>query len=443
MNDPAAQFVDLTDQPGWHRSQVLPNQWTKSGGQNPTFWVPQTGLNVAGNGGYNSTSPGLREYYENANAQQLLPGDPKYIYQDAQLLSQGCRGGGGFCGKVAANTNFVMPGQWVHKQDYTDHDVRLEYIHPDMPWIEAVHKFQISVAPVGYTNTYNTAYFRVPARKGPGNYIAWYIWTGYYDVVDVNVQPTTVPIAKPYGLPSASLPAANTYTRIDHCELNFIHNPVTACKRVDPNTMDISACVAACSQAGGNCNAIQISRVTNVPTFVGKPPNQHQVNVPVNIPFIAWNSTQQDINGRSLGPCGFDAVNLRTRAGCQMNTSQLAPGAPQCLRTSFADTDYVCFGIQTAQAMNQSLQATPSFAFVTEPQDPRFYSSCVMKAATYGFTNFPEYPAPRPKWTAADACIPCHFLDQVNHMTTFNATIAKVPNWEKVTLSPNTCAPCY
>src|SRR4051794_27488279 len=103
-----------------------------------------------------------------------------------------------------------------------------------MPWIEAVHKFQYTVPPVDYTNTYNKAYFRIPAKKGAGNYIAWWIWSGYSDAIDVNVQPNYV--THRYGTNPANA-LSTSFTRVDHCEFNFWQNTLSGCRRVDPNTM--------------------------------------------------------------------------------------------------------------------------------------------------------------------------------------------------------------
>jgi hypothetical protein len=423
----------ITNQPGWHRTQMLPNQFKKDGKTaNPSFWVPQTGLAVTGNGGYNDTTPTLNEYYENYGT-QYAPGDSKYIHQDSTLLSTQCRGGINFCN---TSTNFVPPGQWVHNSMYDSHNARLEYQHPSpaLSWIESVHKFQISVAPQGYTNTYNTAYFRIPARKGPGNYMVMYIWTGYSDVIDVNVMATTTPNPTPYGKSKPS--TSPTYTRIDHCELNFIQNTIGGCRKVDPLTMDISACVKDCTNNGG-CDSIQVTRYGKI---------AGTLNTAINIPFAAWNIGHYNTDTSMVtGPCGYVSVPLRVRAGCKMNTTQVS--APACLDKGFNPGDYVCFAAAAERALiaNFTIQATPYFSYVSEAQDPKFYSSCVLKSKDYGFDpkTFPAYPAVKPKWQAGAGCIPCQFLDQVNALNTFNSTWGRVPNWERATLGSTQCTPCY
>jgi hypothetical protein len=105
----ASDDEDLTTKPGWHRAQLLPNQYKKDGNMNPSFWVPQVGLAATGNGGYNDTQPSLNEYYENPGRAQYMPGHSKYIHQDSNLLSTQCRGGNNFCNNSI--TTFVLPGK--------------------------------------------------------------------------------------------------------------------------------------------------------------------------------------------------------------------------------------------------------------------------------------------------------------------------------------------
>jgi len=134
-----------------------------------------------------------------------------------------------------------------------------------------------------------------------------------------------------------------------------------------------------------------------------------------------------------LGPCGYSSIPLRYRAGCKLNSTQVM--APRCIASDFAPTDYVCY--TSGEVMNSTLQATPAFASVDEPQDPRYYSTCVLKGVNYGFPNVPAYPVSAPSWQANGACIPCSFLSSVESLS--NTT---VPNWEKVTFQTSNCQPC-
>jgi len=430
VNDPNAQFVNLTNAPGWTRVQVLPNQWTTMTGNmpNPHFWNAQGGVGMTGVGGYNASGM-LGEYY--ANNAQLKPTDPGFVYFDPSLygpLSNGmgrspyCKVGGDYC-----NSN-LPPGQWIHNPEFLQYDVRYEYKHPDpaLSWIASAGKFQISVSPTDYTNTYNRAYFRIPARYGPGNYMAWYIWQGYSDIIDINVQPVQHVVNR-YGTPTSG--SSVTYSRLDHCELNFVGNSVSPCRRVNPATMDISQCVADCSKTTA-CTRIQVTRATNLPSL-----KANYLNTPVNIPFLAYNQTADMNDNMVLSQCGFVSIPLRYRAGCRLNSTQV--GAQRCIASDYLPTDYVCY--TTGDMQNTTLQATPGFAVVDEPDDPRYYSTCILKGIDYGFPNVPKYPLPTAKWTAAGQCIPCSFLNQVNSLN--NHT---VPNWEPANvgyLSSN-CMPC-
>ncbi len=104
---------------------------------------------------------------------------PRYIPRDPEALKQ--------CKATSINDQLCgsyTPSQWVYSDYDLADDYRVEYFNPKYPWIEAIHKFQILPTEVFYAYSAQTARFRVPARKGPGNYMIWFVWDGYYDVVD-------------------------------------------------------------------------------------------------------------------------------------------------------------------------------------------------------------------------------------------------------------------
>ena len=107
-----------------------------------------------------------------------------------------------------------------------------------------------------------------------------------------------------------------------------------------------------------------------------------------------------------------------------------------CLRSQFADSDYVCF--TGGDLNNLTLQATEVYSFVTEPQDPKFYSSCFSKTIGLGFNNYPSYPRPIAGWEAGDLCVPCQFLSNTNTLNNHTA-----PNWENISYQNGYCTPCY
>jgi hypothetical protein len=80
------------------------------------------------------------------------------------------------------------PSQWFYKDSWLNWDLRAEYFSAKYPWIESVHRFQVSVTQTVFANTYHSASFRIPARKGPGNYMLHWAWSGYYDVIDVSLS---------------------------------------------------------------------------------------------------------------------------------------------------------------------------------------------------------------------------------------------------------------
>jgi hypothetical protein len=66
-------------------------------------------------------------------------------------------------------------------------DKRAQYQSSKYPWIESVSIFENPfVEHTTYNNQADIARFAVPARKGAGDYIVWFNWSGYTDCVDVS-----------------------------------------------------------------------------------------------------------------------------------------------------------------------------------------------------------------------------------------------------------------
>ena len=84
----------------------------------------------------------------------------------------------------------------------------------------------------GFPKQFDTARFSIPARAGAGDYIIHYVWRGYRDCIDVEVQPAATPVAPtstdmylslqvdPGGAAGGAPPPAITYAmaKTDHCQ---------------------------------------------------------------------------------------------------------------------------------------------------------------------------------------------------------------------------------
>ena len=55
-----------------------------------------------------------------------------------------------------------------------------------MPWILGVHMFSIMHH---FARSADAAHFAFPPGTLPGRYIAYYMWAGYRDCVDIDVLP--------------------------------------------------------------------------------------------------------------------------------------------------------------------------------------------------------------------------------------------------------------
>ena len=66
------------------------------------------------------------------------------------------------------------------------YDKRAAYYNPNFPWIEAVYAFQHKHH---HALQFDTASFEFPRnREGSGQYIVHWMWRGYYNCIDVDVQ---------------------------------------------------------------------------------------------------------------------------------------------------------------------------------------------------------------------------------------------------------------
>jgi hypothetical protein len=413
-------FRNLTNKAGWKRNHVLPAVYVpeKSTGRmipNTLFFNP-----ASGTGGLGSFDVLNSKYFSG----QIFPNSSAFITRFSNISN--------LCKQNIGSTNVFCvedtkpSSQWGLLPNTSIGDIRLEYQHPDpaLSWIEAVHRFPIQQTDTAYTQTYSVANFRIPARKGPGNYILWYMWTAYADAIDISVHAKDVKPNLIYGDLSQQ---SYSYTRVDHCEFNYNNNAKFPCRYVDPVKMNVTGCVQDCA-SDPTCKHIQVSRVTNLAnTLVST----------VNVPFVAFNDTAIILPAQKVvGPCGYYSTYLRAQAGCKLTSADV--GAPSCLAKDFPADGYMCF--TSAYLRNNSLQATPNFQVINEPEDPIFYSTCLFRTDQGVFLPHDPYPAVRPSWKAGDSnCIPCSYLKSAT-----NLGINRVPNWEQRAsgFHNDSCMPC-
>ena len=276
------------------------------------------------------------EYY----SRQILPGDPEHkVYVPNQLLKmKGHWDNGGTVNNPGS--------QWAHHPDGLANDLRLEYYNPNVPWLESLSRFVTIPTEAPYVSSYNSAHLRIPARKGPGNYLAWFTWRGYFDVIDVNVRDSPVPNDLRYGNYSTGADAA-AFTRFDHCEFTNQDEPITPCRIVKPSTMNIQQCLTDCAN-NANCDEVQVTRISNPPGTLDTFPN---------IPTTVFNNSQWVDAGYFMrphpvwtGPCGAHQPHFRHQMGCSVK------GASVRLIHSFhtIQTLIMCAGARHMCAMSAS-----------------------------------------------------------------------------------------
>lgn len=321
---------------------------------------------------------------------QIFKGDPLFIDRDPVMIAKSFR------------ARDFDPRQWQYKAVNRADDIRVEYTNAKYPWIEAVHKFKIG--DWHYPNEYDSAHFRLLAKKGPGDYIMHFKWGGYRDCVDIEVLPTKV--TNRYGL----VPTAATNTdwyKLDHCEFTYIHELQTNCFAMGA-TNDAKTCLDSC-KANSRCTAVQAVRVSN-PAFL--------MSRPEHIPMTKWVDDPDHSTFDKYPPtmaCNWDTVIDREKAGC-------TTAEPKCT-AALTGSKYVCYGFSPFR--NQDRQASEDFEIREDWEDPIFYSTCWLKSVQQGFLNPKPYVQPAPNWQANDRCISCSFYNSVK-----NLGLSIVPDWE-------------
>ncbi len=113
----------------------------------------------------------------------------------------------------AAGANRNQQGYFPHLRK---NDLRLAYKNPNLPWIVALHRFEIRGH---YPQSADTAHFRFPPGTPAGQYIAYYYWGGYRDCVDIDVLPDHKPVTPTKrGIYGYRPNEPDSYIKTDHCQ---------------------------------------------------------------------------------------------------------------------------------------------------------------------------------------------------------------------------------
>jgi hypothetical protein len=135
--------------------------------------------------------------------------------------------------------------QLAYRPEDIANDVRVSYLNPNYPWLEAVYRFNIITMNPGRPDFTN---FVIPGRKGPGRYIVQWYWRGYYDCVDVDLKATQV--EEVYG----HAPNGSVWNRIDHC---LFDDPVSIFSQQSEVITDAAYCLDRCV-GNPNCYGVNV-----------------------------------------------------------------------------------------------------------------------------------------------------------------------------------------
>lgn len=358
------------------------------------------------------------------NVTDFIKRDPKYMngYKIKAHLD-----GPGQHKKYAVQQGEIMPPSKLLA------DIRVEYTHPDYPFIISGHKFKANDC--GGTWNHQIANFEVPENSPPGQYILYYSWNGAYsDILDINVHAKANLIIKDeerYGGDAADI--KYEWVRKDHCEFigfnvawgnryegskpEYLMTKCEVAKDADglPNA---AACMEACDKKPyGYCSAVAVVRKTNPQ---GSPESPVAELLP-NIPYKNWRNSRPQ--------CKSNFARTLIQNKCDWNNDL-------CQVQGAADDEYICYGLSPLQI--DTFEAY-NHVVTDDPMDPKFYSTCFMKEALNHFhplKNIAEPPPPQ--WRTGNRCLRCGIVKD------FPPTCKKgaVRDWEKHLLPDDQCVDC-
>lgn len=248
-------------------------------------------------------------------------------------------------------------------------DAYASYVNPEFPWIEAVHKYHTC----GQGAYEDTIMMRIPARKGPGRYQVHYMWQGFFDTLDADVQ--AQPVTNPYGTPVADA----TFSPVYHCVFEEPRR-VSSCLEV---VEDATQCAKICS-AASSCIGYQLIPLKGRGLFP-------------EYDMIPWNLDKQC--NKTL----FDLTNPSTFVCYAITQARPELNFAQAPFTIFDDPDSAgfygtCFVKLGSVTWDKPLAKT--YADVP-PDTIEFHSKCVTCGALL------KIDWDKPDWMVSKDCAPC------------------------------------
>jgi hypothetical protein len=117
-----------------------------------------------------------------------------------------------------------------------DGDKFAMYKSAKYPWIDSAGLFKHSTH---RPTDWDAALLKISGRSGPGHYITFWGWRGYYDCTDVNYHSSKVPEEEIYGVSSGEY----TFSRLDHCEYVEPQDIVTKCFLLETTSSTADECL--------------------------------------------------------------------------------------------------------------------------------------------------------------------------------------------------------
>lgn len=229
----------------------------------------------------------------------------------------------------------------------TSRDERARYRSEKYPWIIAVHKFAMEY---DFPEAADVSLVEIPEDEGTGDFIVQYLWSGYYDCVDVRVikdKSTDV-----WGTGGGQ----SGFSRIDHCKWFDEYAGYQKLGQCETITGSTQACEQSCSR-DQQCEGIQVlpASLNSIVTAAG-----------------VWSGTEH------------------LPAGCTVPTDP---------------NSFVCFKIKQGTPV-----VGPNYKVSRDPEDPVFYSSCLKKVSGWSFAqtcNTCVSTKIEPGWIFGDKCLSC------------------------------------
>jgi hypothetical protein len=151
---------------GDNMSGGLANGMTKNGALKPGQLGDKTLLANPADIGTTAAQQAVNNaYFTNAN---LSSSDHAWVYREPVYMNKGV--------SFDFESPPARPIQQQPLAKHTVNDVRVSYHNPNYPWIEAIHSFTIPYLAsdsINWKSRSSIARFAVPARNGPGDYVAW------------------------------------------------------------------------------------------------------------------------------------------------------------------------------------------------------------------------------------------------------------------------------